>query len=104
MYSYNLQNIQALPYSLSKTSPFTYNNKIWPIVEMYSATEEEKKAFRDKLEYDGMTVMKITTINEVTEPGSMKYVKGQMIRLEDLSDDSHMAYTIYEEIKKGVYI
>lgn len=104
MYNMNLRNIQAIPYSLAKTSSFVYNNKIWPMLEYYSCTEEEKRAFRLKLEYNGMTVNKITTLADVTEEGTIKYVKGQMIRLEDLSDDSHMAYTIYDEINKGVYL
>lgn len=104
MYNMNLRNIQAIPYSLAKTSSFVYNNKIWPMLEYYSCTEEEKRAFRLKLEYNGMTVNKITTLADVTEEGKIKYVKGQMIRLEDLSDDSHMAYTIYDEINKGVYL
>lgn len=104
MYNMNLQNVQAIPYSLAKTSAFTYNNKIWPIVEYYTCTDAEKEAFKNKLNYDGMTVNKITTLTDVTVLGDIKYVKGQMIRLSDITDDSHMAYTIYEEINKGVYL
>ena len=104
MYDYNLQNIQAIPYSLAKTSAFTYNNKIWPMVEKYSCTNQEKAAFRDKLRYDGMTVMKIDKLASYISPIEQRYVKGQLIRLPILEEDSHMANIIYDEISKGVYL
>ena len=104
MYNYSLQNVQALPYSLSKTSAFTYNNKIVPILEFYTCTKTEKDALREKIKYNGMTVMATRSLASVTKAGEEVYVQGQMIRLSDLSEDSHMAYAIYEEIKKGVYL
>lgn len=102
---FNLQigNIQALPMSLTKSSALTYNNKIWPILEFYTATDVEKEALKNKLKYNGMTVMVIDEIRNYLqlEPS---FIQGQMIRLENLNDDSHIAYAIYDEIKKGVYI
>ena len=35
---------------------------------------------------------------------NQQFVKGQMIRLNDLSEDSHIANEIYDELLKGVYI
>lgn len=104
LYNFNLQNVQAIPYSLAKTSAFTYNNKIWPMVEVYSSTSQEKNAFINKLKYDGMTVMKIDTISHYTSPFERRYVKGQLIRLDALRDDNHMAEAIFGEISKGVYL
>lgn len=102
-FNFQLGNIQALPMSLTKSSALTYNNKIWPILEYYTATDVEKEALINKLKYNGMTVMVIDEIRNYLqlEPS---FIQGQMIRLEDLSDDSHIAYAIYDEIKKGVYI
>ena len=102
-FNFQLGNIQALPMSLTKSSALTYNNKIWPILEYYTATSIEKEAFKRKLKYNGMTVMIIDEIKNYLqlEPS---FIQGQMIRLEDLIDDSHIAYEIYDEIKKGVYI
>lgn len=102
-FNFQLGNIQALPMSLTKSSALTYNNKIWPILEYYTATDVEKEALRNKLKYNGMTVMIIDQIkNYIKDEPS--FIQGQMIRLENLSDDSHIAYAIYDEIKKGVYI
>ena len=102
-FGYSLGNIQALPYSLAKTSAFTYNNKIFPILEYYTCTEEEKQALTDKLYYNGMTVMRIGTIQEFlrSEPS---YIKGKLIRLEDTDNNFHTVNEIANEINKGVFI
>jgi hypothetical protein len=101
MYNYNLQNIKALPYSLTRCSAMTFNNKLFPFVEKYSCTQEEKEAFIEKLRYDGMSVLRIGKIKDYI--GNNLMVRGEIIRLP-IKDDSHMAEAIYEEIRKGVYL
>ena len=102
MYGYNLQNIQAIPTSLTKTSALTYNTRVWPFVEYYTCTEAERKALKDKIRYNGMTVMKIGQLSDYPL-GEDRFYKGQVIRL-GANLDSHMAYEIYNELKKGVYL
>ena len=102
MYGYNLQNIQAIPTSLTKTSALTYNTRVWPFVEYYTCTEKEREALKDKIKYNGMTIMKIGKLTDYTL-GNGNFFKGQLIRL-DLKVDSHMAYEIYNELVKGVYL
>ena len=102
MYNYNIRTIQARPYALSKCSALTFNNKMFPFVEKYTCTDEEKEIFKNKLKYDGMTVMTIGKISDYTiQDGTM--VRGDIIRL-DLEDETHMANAIYQEILKGVYL
>lgn len=102
-FQYHLGNIQAIPYSISKTSAFTYNNKIFPILEYYTCTQEEKQALEDKIYYNGMTVMRIGTIQEFlrSEPS---YIKGKLIRLEGTDNNFHVVNEIANEINKGVFI
>lgn len=102
-FGYQLGNIQALPYSLAKTSAFTYNNKIFPILEYYTCTPQEKAALQNKLYYNGMTVMRIGTIQEFlrSEPS---YIKGKLIRLEGTDNNFHVVNEIANEINKGVFI
>ena len=103
MYGYNLGNIQALPTSLTKTSAFTYNNKIFPILEYYTCTDQEKQALRDKIKYNGMTVMRIGTIAEFIPNAVKQYIKGRIIRLEGIEEDYHFLKAISEEIFKGAF-
>lgn len=101
MYGYNLGNIKAIPTSLAKNTSLTPNTKIFPFIEKYSCTDIEKEALQNKLTYNGMTIMNISTINPYVGTG---FFKGQIIRFNSLQDDNHMANAIYEEINKGVYI
>ena len=110
-FGYQLGNIQALPYSLAKTSAFTVNNKIWPFIEYYSCTTTEKVALANKIAYNGMTVMRIGTINEFigntwsyAEIESKNYIKGQLIRFENDIENYNIVTSIADELYKGVYI
>lgn len=100
-FNYQLGNTQALNATATKSTPLTYNNKVWPILEYYSCTEQEKNVLRNKIKYDGMTIMAIDKLKNYNNPGTR--LKGQMIRLENLGDDSHIAQAIYEEVEKGFY-
>ena len=102
MYGYNLQNIQAIPTSLTKTSALTYNTRVWPFIEYYTCTDAERNALKDKMKYNGMTIMKIGKLTDYLL-GEDNFYKGQLIRL-NIKVDSHMAYEIYNELNKGVYL
>ena len=103
MYSYNLQNIQAIPTSLTKTSALTYNTRVWPFIEYYTCTDAEKDALKDKIKYNGMTIMKVGKLNDYLL-GEDNFYKGKLIRLQDVKLDGHMAFEIYNELNKGVYL
>lgn len=103
MFGYQLANIRALPYTLTRTTAFTYNNKIFPILEYYTCTPQEKDALRQKIKYNGMTVMRIGKIIDYLreEP---TYIKGRLIRLEDIEEDYHITTALADEMFKGVFI
>lgn len=102
-FGYQLGNIKAMPNSLAKNTAYTFNNKIFPFLEYYTCTDEERQALRDKIKYNGMTVMRIGTIAQFIQQ-ERSYIKGQLIRLENISDDFHMLNEIANEINKGVFI
>jgi hypothetical protein len=109
-FGFQNQNIQALPDSLTKVSAYNINNKIFPFIERYTATPEEEKALENKLIYNGMTIGRIGTLIEyyLNKPQRLNeeygYFKGQIIRLENIGDDSHVANAIAQEFNKGWYI
>ena len=102
MFGYQLGNIKAIPDGLSKTTAYTKNNKYFPFLEFYTCTEEEKNALKNKLKYNGMTVMRIGTINEFLQP-EQSYIKGRLIRLEG-EYDNHYVNELSQELYKGVYL
>lgn len=103
MFGYQLGNIKAMPNSLTRTSAFTYNNKIFPILEYYSCTDEEVEALENKLLYNGMTVMRIGKIKDFIIPYSSTYIKGRLIRLDGTGEDFHYVKELTDEIYKGGY-
>ncbi len=101
-YNYQLGNIQALPYTLTKVGAFDINSKLFPFIEYYTASDEEIQALEDKIKYESMTVMRIGTIAEFKQD-EPTYIKGQLIRLDDLHTDTNLINDIYTELYKGVY-
>ena len=102
-FNYSIDNIKALPNTVAKISTFDKNNKIFPVLEYYSCTDQEKDIFRDKIRYNGCTIMRIDTISNFLT-GQQKYCKGQMIRMNSLMEDYHIANEIANEFNKGWYI
>lgn len=103
LYKYNLGNIKAMPDSLTKASALTITNKIVPFVEHYTCTDKEKEALRNKLTYNGMTVMTIDNLKNYLGANDLNYLQGQLIRIEN-AEDPHVANAIYDEIKKGIFM
>lgn len=113
LYNYQLGNIKAQPYSLTKTSAITYNYKYWCFIELYDCSDQEKAMVENMIVYHGSKLMKITTIQENLDgmngyrPGAPgNYVKGSFIRfvLGEVSTDSHMLNELNLELEKGVFI
>lgn len=104
-YNYQLGNIKALPYTMTKVGAFDINSKIFPFLEFYTCTDEEKEALEEKIAFESMTVMRIgffgTYYQAFDEP---RYFKGELIRNTELAEDNHIFEAIYAELLKGVYI
>lgn len=103
-FGYELGNIQAQPTGLTKISTLNPNNKIFPVLEYYTATDVEKEALRNKIKYNGMTIMRIGSMTEFLATDKT-YIKGKLIRLEPTDGcDFHVVSTIANELYKGVFI
>ena len=102
-FGYQLQNIQALPNTLNKVSSIISVSKLFPFLEYYTCTNEEKEALQNKLKYNGFTIGRIGKIKDYLQQDTQTYVQGQLIRLEG-KFDTHIANEIANEFKKGWYI
>lgn len=110
MFEFQKQNIQAMPSSIAKTTAYTNNNKIFPILEYYTCTETEKEAVANKIAWNGMTVGVIDQVqNYINNSWSYKfiedkgYIKGRVIRIDGIQDDFHLLTAISDEMFKGGY-
>lgn len=111
LFNYQLGNIKALPDTISKVDAYNNVFSIWPQIECYSCTREERQAVAYKIAYNSMSVGKIGKIadyiqntwsyGDITSKG---YIKGKVIRLEGINEDTHYLNELANEINKGVYI
>ena len=99
MYNYQLGNIKAQPYSLTKVSSQSYNYKTFPFIEFYDCTDEERLMMRHKIEFEGMTVKSIYRLGDF----SSGYFKGTPIRLTNITNN-RISNDIYNEIQMGIYL
>lgn len=102
-FNYQLGNIKALPTTVTKVTCLTANNKLWPFIEVYSASETEQNILKNKINYTSMNVNAIGTISDYLQ-SNKSFVSGKLIRLEELGLAYHEAIEIYQELEKGVYI
>lgn len=110
MHEMQLENIKALPHSITKTTAYNENNKIFPILEYYTCTDEEKDLVANAIVNMGMTVNAVgKPIDYVYNTWSYNgifskgFFKATLIRLEDLPEDYHMLQAIAEELSLGIY-
>ena len=109
-FTLNLGNIQAQPYSLSKTTAFTANNKIFPILEYYTCSEREKLAVASQIAQYSMNVGIIGTLKEFHSNSwsykdiqARKYIRGVFTQIKGINDDFHLLNTINQELSRGIY-
>lgn len=103
-HNYQIGNIKALPDSLTKVDSYNNNNKIFPVLERYSCTDEEKEIFKQKIKFEGMTVNAIGQLQDYINPDEETFVKGKLLRIEIAEEDTHMLSYIYDEVSRGFYV
>lgn len=104
-----LENIRAMPYSIAKTTAYSANNKIFPILEYYTCTEDEKQAVANSIRQSGMNVGVVGTIRDYAFNNwsyngiaTRGFIQAQLIELP-IDEDYHTSAAIAEELIRGVY-
>ena len=102
-YRYQLGNVKALSENVTGVTPLTFNNKIFPYVELYECTDQEAKAYMNYIEYRSMTIGVIDYFDNYVRVNNITFIQGELLRLDNLNCSSNEAYEIDNEIMKGVY-
>lgn len=102
IYQYRIQNVQALPQGLVKTSAFNFNSRLHPFIEIYNCTAEETQIVKNKIKYSGMTLNIIGSIKDYLNPSDITYIQGKIIRI-NINEDYHVAQELNKELNMGVY-
>lgn len=110
-----MDNIRAMPNSITNVGAQTPANTIWPVLEFYTCTEAERTAFRKKLLYNGMTIGRVDTLRPLLENmnpyvengiGTLEerfyYFQGRLIELN--AGDAHEVTELAHELLLGIKI
>lgn len=110
MYAMRLDNIKAQPRSIAKTTAYTNNNKVFPVLEYYTCTEVEKTAFANMIANYSMTIGAISTPLEfiyntweyegIADRG---FISAELIEIEGIEGDDNIISEIAKELRLGVY-
>lgn len=103
MFNMNMDNIKALPQAITHSSSVSLNFKFYPILEYYTCTDIEKQALQEKIKYNGMTIGRIGNVRDFINENEETFVQGEIIRIEGIGDDAHIAQDIYNELNKGLF-
>lgn len=108
VHNYQLDNIKAMPNSLSKVTSYTKNNQLFVVLEKYDATEKEKEAVAQNVIDYSMNVGVIGkpidyVYNDWSYNGntSRGYFKAQLIKID--LNTYHESDAISTELARGVY-
>ena len=103
-FRWNLGNIQAQPYGLTKVGALNKNNKLFPFLEYYTCTEEEKNAFNNYIKFNAMSVGRMGFIKDYIYTGNMNFIRATIVRIYNAYINSNIMTNINLELSKGVYI
>ena len=105
----NLQSIEAQPDSLARTTAFNAINKVFPILEYFTCTDEEKNAIAKSIAENSMRAGFVTTIAEIAQNrwgyGDLEdrgYIAGKLIRAS-INEDPHYLTALNAELLTGFY-
>lgn len=104
-FNWQNENIQALPYGVSKSTNFNSEQPKAPYIEIYTCTVEEKNNFKKYLALRDYTINRYGRLVDYINPnGKRTFLRGTLLRLEGVQDDTHYIAAIADEVKQGFYI
>ena len=103
-HNWQLQNIQALPYSVSKVTNFNNEQPRVPYLEIYDCTDKEKVNFDNYLNLYSYSIGRYGKFSDYVKSTGRTWLQGTFVRLKGVSDDSHYLAAIADEVKQGFYI
>ncbi|MCQ2053091.1 MAG: hypothetical protein MJZ03_04065 [archaeon] len=104
MHQLDMENIQAIPQTLTKVSAQDINNKLFPLLEIYRCTESEVDSVTNYVKEFSMSINRIGKISDYLRGNARTWIVADLIRVDDIKCDAHELSVIKTELSKGVYI
>ena len=104
MHMLQMGSIKAQPDTLTSVDVLDPYFKIFPVIEVYRASQIEINALQDQITWSGMKIGRYGQLNTFINPEGTTYVKGKLIRLDGIDEDAHYMNAINDELSIGLYI
>ncbi len=104
IFEYNIANIKAQPQTLTKVSGIDINNRLFPVLEFYTCTENEKDYFERYLYFNSYRIERIGKIKDyINTSQDYTYIEAEIIRFDANNVDSHEIDYLNNVLSSGVY-
>lgn len=100
----NIANIKAQPQTITQIGAFNINNKLFPVLEIYDATESEKENVREFIKYRSMNIGRTATIRDYLSDNERTWIEAALLDTFAYAGDSHELTYLAQELAKGVFI
>lgn len=103
-HNWQLDNIKAMPYGVSKATNFNSEQPKFPYVEFYTALGNEITNLQNFLKLRSYTINRYGKFADYVKPNGRTWLQGVPLRLTAITDDSHYLAAIADEVKQGFYV
>ena len=103
-HNWQLDNIKAMPYGVSKASNFNAEQPKFPYIESYTALGNEITNLEKFLSLKSYSINRYGKFSDYVKPTGRTWLQGTFVRLNGVSDDAHYLAAIADEVKQGFYI
>ena len=109
-YNLSLGNIKSQPSTISKITAFNINSLVWPVLNVYDCTDEEKEQVENYFEYNSYRLDVIGHISDYVKPSNdYTFISGSLLRTNQAvsnatQGDYNYISNINSELQQGIYM
>ena len=103
-FNMQLGNIKAMPNTVTKLGSVLADQPLVPYLEIYDCTDKEKNNFDNYLSLRSYTINRYGKLYDYVKATGRTFLKGIIVRLSGVNDDSHYIAAIADEVNQGFYV
>lgn len=107
LFNYQLNNIKSQPNTIRKMASINTDFRIFPFVEVYDTTPQDKENFDNLIKYNGMTIMVMGFMEQYLQDNTETFFQASVVRFTDfigVENDYTLVSDINNELEMGLYI
>ena len=103
-FNMQLGNIKAMPNTVTKLGSVLADQPLVPYLEIYDCTDKEKNNFDNYLSLRSYTINRYGKLYDYVKATGRTFLKGIIVKLSGVNDDSHYIAAIADEVNQGFYV